>query len=56
MSCIMPGRVATDFAGEAPQDWHLTAEDVAEAVMDVIAFHPRALASRIELRPARPPT
>lgn len=55
VSCIMPGRVATDFAGEAPQDWHLASEDVAEAVMDVLAFKPRALASRIELRPARPP-
>jgi NAD(P)-dependent dehydrogenase (short-subunit alcohol dehydrogenase family) len=54
VSCVMPGRVATDFAGEPPQDWHLTAEDVAEAVIDVLAFAPRALASRIELRPARP--
>jgi NAD(P)-dependent dehydrogenase (short-subunit alcohol dehydrogenase family) len=55
VSCIMPGRVATDFAGEAAQDWHLQVEDVAQAVMDVLSFHPRARASRIELRPANPP-
>lgn len=54
VSCIMPGRVSTDFAGEAPQDWHLTPEDIAKAVMDVLAFPPRVLASRIELRPSKP--
>ena len=54
--CVMPGRVATDFAGEPPQDWHLSAEDVAQAVIDTLSFAPRALASRIELRPARPPS
>ncbi|QLH72568.1 SDR family oxidoreductase [Rhodopseudomonas palustris] len=56
VSCVMPGRVATDFAGEPPQDWHLSADDVAQAVIDVLSFAPRALASRIELRPARPPS
>ena len=55
VSCVLPGRVSTDFAGEAPQDWHLSPGDVAEAIMDVLAFHPRAAASRIELRPSRPP-
>jgi NAD(P)-dependent dehydrogenase (short-subunit alcohol dehydrogenase family) len=54
VSCIMPGRVATDFAGEAPQDWHLSVDDVAQAVVDVLSFHPRALVSRLELRPAAP--
>jgi NAD(P)-dependent dehydrogenase (short-subunit alcohol dehydrogenase family) len=55
VSCLLPGRVSTEFAGEAPQDWHLSPGDVAEAIVDVLAFHPRAVASRIELRPARPP-
>ncbi|UYO38565.1 SDR family oxidoreductase [Rhodopseudomonas palustris] len=56
VSCVMPGRVATDFADEPPQDWHLSADDVAQAVIDALSFAPRALASRIELRPARPPS
>ncbi len=56
VSCILPGPVGTDFAGESPQDWHLSVQDVAEAILDVLAFHPRALVSRIDLRPARPPT
>ena len=55
VSCVLPGRVSTDFAGEPPQEWHLSPGDVAEAIVDVLAFHPRAAASRIELRPARPP-
>jgi NAD(P)-dependent dehydrogenase (short-subunit alcohol dehydrogenase family) len=55
VSCIMPGRVATDFAGEAAQDWHLQVEDVAKTVIDVLSFHPRARASRIEIRPSHPP-
>jgi NAD(P)-dependent dehydrogenase (short-subunit alcohol dehydrogenase family) len=54
VSCVMPGRVSTDFAGEAPQDWHLSVDDVAEAVIDILSFDRRALVSRIELRPANP--
>lgn len=59
VSYIMPGSVATDFAG-APgsrprETWKLTGEDVAKAVVDLYKFPVRSLASRIELRPAQPP-
>lgn len=54
VSCIMPGRVATEFPGETAQDWNLTPEDVAKAVIDTLSFSRRALASRIELRPSTP--
>jgi 3-oxoacyl-[acyl-carrier protein] reductase len=59
VSYIMPGSVDTDFAaapGSKPrEDWKLTGEDVAKAVVDLYRFPTRALASRIEMRPAQPP-
>jgi 3-oxoacyl-[acyl-carrier protein] reductase len=57
VSCVMPGSVATDFSGDAAggADWKLHAEDVAQVVRDLLAFPGRALPSRIEIRPARPP-
>jgi hypothetical protein len=33
----------------------LSPEDVARACLDVLAYPDRSLASRIELRPSRPP-
>jgi hypothetical protein len=33
----------------------LSVDDVAEAVSDLIRFPDRAIASRIDLRPSRPP-
>ncbi len=55
--CIMPGSVDTDFGapGKERQAWKLQGEDVAEAVLMVLNQDPRALASRIELRPSEPP-
>jgi NAD(P)-dependent dehydrogenase (short-subunit alcohol dehydrogenase family) len=54
---VMPGSVATGFAGREPvdEDWRLTGKDVAEVVLDILALDRRALASRIELRPFQPP-
>jgi NAD(P)-dependent dehydrogenase (short-subunit alcohol dehydrogenase family) len=57
VSYVMPGSVATEFAGNAPDagaDWKLAAEDVAQVVVDLLKFDPRALPSRVELRPSRP--
>lgn len=60
VSYIMPGSVDTAF-NHAPQfrdpnaGWKLTGEDIAKAVVDLYRFPSRALASRIELRPAQPP-
>ena len=57
VSCVMPGSVATEFSGDAAAggEWKLHAEDVAQVVRDLLAFPGRALPSRIEIRPARPP-
>lgn len=56
--CIMPGSVATEFGGRDESegaDWRIASEDVARAVMDVLSYPGRSLASRIELRPSKPP-
>jgi 3-oxoacyl-[acyl-carrier protein] reductase len=59
VSYIMPGSVATDFGAppgsRAREAWKLTAEDIAQAVMDLYRFGTHALASRIEMRPSQPP-
>ena len=58
VATVMPGSVATEFAGRSPEDgeeWKLSPEDVAEAVLAVVTQRSQALASRIELRPSRPP-
>lgn len=58
VSYIMPGSVNTEFGGDEPSDeksWQLQPEDVAKTVMDLLSYPDRALASRIELRPSRPP-
>ena len=58
VATVMPGSVATEFAGRSPDDgeeWKLSPEDVAEAVLAVVLQRSQALASRIELRPSRPP-
>jgi NAD(P)-dependent dehydrogenase (short-subunit alcohol dehydrogenase family) len=53
---LMPGSVATDFGRgtAAKQDWALQPSDVGEMVVDLLHTSPRALHSRVEMRPARP--
>ena len=58
VSYIMPGSVNTEFGGDESSDeksWQLQPADVAKTVMDLLSYPDRALASRIELRPSRPP-
>jgi NAD(P)-dependent dehydrogenase (short-subunit alcohol dehydrogenase family) len=57
VTCIMPGSVNTYFGGEPDpaMDWKLAPEDVARIVVDLLDFPERALPSRIEIRPSRPP-
>src|SRR5262245_1723773 len=56
VSYVMPGSVATGFAGhDGGESWKLAPADVAQVVVDLISSHPRSLASRVELRPSRPP-
>jgi NAD(P)-dependent dehydrogenase (short-subunit alcohol dehydrogenase family) len=57
VSYVMPGSVATEFNGNDPAagaDWKLSATDVAEVVLGLLRSDPRALASRVELRPSKP--
>lgn len=58
VSYVMPGSVNTGFAQIGEQDpatsWKLAPEDVAIAVMNLLEMDPRALASRVELRPSEP--
>lgn len=57
VSYVMPGSVATEFNNNpvSGADWKTSPEDVAEVVLDVLRQNPRSLASRIELRPSKPP-
>ena len=58
VSYICPGSVNTYFGGDTPTDaraWQLQAEDIAQVVMDLLAMNPRALPSKVEIRPSRPP-
>ena len=58
VAVVMPGSVATDWNhshGNRDASWMLQPEDVAEAVADLVRFPERAIPSRLELRPSRPP-
>ena len=57
VSCVLPGSVDTEFAGNTPSEdevWKLAAADVAQAVVDLLRHPPRSLPSRVELRPSVP--
>lgn len=58
VSYICPGSVNTHFGGDTPTDakaWQLQPDDIAQVVIDLLAMDPRALPSKIEIRPTRPP-
>ena len=62
VSYIMPGSVETAFAHPSGEErsrkqtsWKLAAEDVAQAVVDLLRFETRAMLSRVEMRPSKPP-
>ena len=55
---IMPGSVNTEFGGDEPSEqksWQLQPDDIARVVLDLLEYPGRALPSRIEIRPSRPP-
>ncbi|MBI3651330.1 MAG: SDR family oxidoreductase [Acidobacteria bacterium] len=58
VSYVMPGSVNTSFGRHQEEDpantWKLTPEDVAQVVIDLLEMNPRALPSRVELRPSEP--
>ncbi|MFY9551550.1 MAG: SDR family oxidoreductase [Thermoanaerobaculia bacterium] len=58
MATVLPGSVNTEFGHPSESreaSWMLRPEAVAEAVADLIRFPDRAIPSRIDLRPAKPP-
>lgn len=58
VSYIMPGSVNTEFGGDSPTEdraWQLQPEDVARVVIDLLQHDERALVSRVEIRPSKPP-
>ncbi|RMH20196.1 MAG: SDR family oxidoreductase [Gemmatimonadetes bacterium] len=58
VSIVMPGSVETWFNDHEPGPegaWKLQPEDIARAVLHVVSYPDNALASRIEMRPSRPP-
>jgi 3-oxoacyl-[acyl-carrier protein] reductase len=58
VSYICPGSVNTSFGGDSPSEekaWQLQPSDIAQVVIDLLEMDERALPSKIELRPSRPP-
>jgi NAD(P)-dependent dehydrogenase (short-subunit alcohol dehydrogenase family) len=58
VSYICPGSVNTWFGGDTPTDekaWQLQPSDIAQTVTDLLEMESRALPSRVEIRPSRPP-
>lgn len=58
VSYICPGSVNTYFGGDSPSDdqaWQLQPNDIADVVIDLLKMDQRALPSKIEIRPSKPP-
>jgi 3-oxoacyl-[acyl-carrier protein] reductase len=58
VSYICPGSVYTYFGGDSRSDdqaWQLQPDDIAEVVVDLLKMDQRALPSKIEIRPSKPP-
>jgi 3-oxoacyl-[acyl-carrier protein] reductase len=56
VACVLPGSVNTGFGGRTntASEWALQPEDVADMIVDLVAFPPRSMPSRVEIRPAQP--
>jgi len=50
VSIVNPGSVATSFSARSDASWMLAAEDVADAVADVLDTPPHVLIHRVEVR------
>ncbi|HQU90699.1 MAG TPA: SDR family oxidoreductase [Pyrinomonadaceae bacterium] len=58
VSYICPGSVNTAFGGDTPSEaksWQLQPADVAQVIVDLLQMPERALPSKVELRPSKPP-
>ncbi len=59
VTTIMPGSVTSHFNGHTPNEddaWKIQPEDLGQMVVDLMQMHPRTLPSKIEVRPAVPPS
>ena len=57
VTTIMPGSVASHFNDHSPTDadaWKIQPEDIGELIIDLLKMHPRALPSKVEIRPTIP--
>lgn len=55
---VCPGSVNTSFGGDNPSEansWQLQPSDIAQVVIDLLEMPQRALPSKVELRPSKPP-
>src|SRR6476660_894653 len=58
IAAVLPGSVATEFSHShrgRESSWMLSPEDVARAVSDLVRYPERAIPSRLDLRPSKPP-
>jgi len=58
VSYICPGSVNTSFGGDTQSDaksWQLQPDDIAQTVINLLTMDPRALPSKVEIRPSKPP-
>lgn len=58
VTTIMPGSVATHFNDHTPSNedaWKIQKEDIGELVVDLLKMNQRALPSKVEIRPTKPP-
>ncbi len=59
VSYICPGSVNTEFGGDDPtaeKAWQLQPSDIADVVLGLLNSDQRALTSKVEIRPSRPPS
>ncbi len=59
VSYICPGSVNTEFGGDTLSDdkaWQLQPSDIAQVVIDLLKMDSRALPSKVEIRPSKPPS
>lgn len=58
VSYICPGSVNTYFGGDSPSEekmWQLQPSDIAKVIVDLLKMPARALPSKVEMRPSKPP-
>ena len=58
VSYVCPGSVNTSFGGDIVDDsksWQLQPRDISETILNLLEMDARALPSKVEIRPSKPP-